>query len=124
VLCRGVSRRFASCLSTACAPSAQPRFWPTRQHLSFSVALTHQAWSYASAAVQALLSCLLAAMAFSLTLFDRSDRVYLWMEAVFLAEAASAAEVVFAVWNQRLSAPADRIFGDLITSLIYAGWVR
>jgi hypothetical protein len=79
--------------------------------------------SQASAAVQALLFALLAAMAFSLTLFDRSDRVYLWMGAVFLAEAVSAAEGVFAAWTQHLSVPADKLFIDFISPLMYAGWV-
>jgi hypothetical protein len=45
VLCPGVSPRHVSSLSTCCAPSAQPRFWHPRQHLSFTVAVTHQAWS-------------------------------------------------------------------------------
>ena len=62
-------------------------------------------------------------MAFSLTLFDRSDRVYLWMGAVFLAESAAAAATSFAVWTHHLSAPAEIIFGDFIYPLIYAGWV-
>ena len=40
--------------------------------------------AYASYAVEALLFCLLSVVAFSLILFDRSDRVYLWMGALFL----------------------------------------
>ena len=78
---------------------------------------------FASFGVEALLFALLAAMAFSLTLFDRSDRVYLWMGAVFLAEAADAAATAFAVWTHHLSVPADIIFADFIDPLIYAGWV-
>jgi sulfur transfer complex TusBCD TusB component (DsrH family) len=79
--------------------------------------------SYASFVVEALLFALLAAMAFSLTLIDRSDRVYLWMGAVFLAAAASATEEPFAVWTQHLSTTADRLFTSFVSPLMYAGWV-
>jgi hypothetical protein len=78
---------------------------------------------YASFAVEVLLFALLAAMAFSLTLFDRSDRVYLWMGAVFLAESAEAAAAAFAVWTHHLSAGADLLCIDFLNPLIYAGWV-
>ena len=44
--------------------------------------------AYASDAALALLFGLLAVVAFSLILFDRSDRVYLWMGALFLLIAA------------------------------------
>jgi hypothetical protein len=79
--------------------------------------------SYASLAVQALLFALLAAMAFSLTLFDRSDRVYLWMGAVLLTEAVAASVATFAIWTRHLSLPAFWLFGDFINPLVYAGWV-
>jgi Stage II sporulation protein E (SpoIIE) len=79
--------------------------------------------TFAFDAVQALLFALLAAMAFSLTLFDRSDRVYLWMGAVFLAEAAAAAELVFASWTQHLSTTVDSLFSGFLVPLIFAGWV-
>ena len=79
--------------------------------------------SYAPVVVQALLFALLAAMAFSLTLFDRSDHVYLWMGAVFLGEAALATESLFAVWTQHLSILDDKLFTDFLSPLLYAGWV-
>ena len=44
---------------------------------------------YALYALEALLFALLAVVAFSLMLFDRSDRVYLWMGAVLLLLAAN-----------------------------------
>jgi hypothetical protein len=47
--------------------------------------------SFASAAAQTLLFGMLAVVAFSLILFDRSDRVYLWMGALFLLIAANCA---------------------------------
>jgi hypothetical protein len=79
--------------------------------------------SFASLAVQALLFALLAAIAFSVRLFDRSDRVSLWMGAVFLTEAAAASVSMFAVWSRHLSLPAYWLFGDFILPLLYAGWV-
>jgi hypothetical protein len=79
--------------------------------------------SFASLAVQALLFALLAAMAFSLRLFDRSERVYLWMGAVLLTEAALASVATFAVWTRHLSLPAFWLFVDFISPLVYAGWV-
>jgi hypothetical protein len=79
--------------------------------------------TYAFGAIQALLFALLAAMAFSLTLFDRSDRVYLWMGAVFLSEAAAATELPFAVWTQYLSIMVDKLFEYFLGPLVFAGWV-
>ena len=79
--------------------------------------------TFAFDAVQALLFALLAGMAFSLTLFDRSDRVYLWMGAVFLAEAAAAGELVFTQWTQHLSITVDSLFSGFLVPLIFAGWV-
>jgi hypothetical protein len=76
--------------------------------------------SLASFAVRALLCCLLAAMAFSLTLFDRTDRAYSWMGTVFLAEAAFA---IFVVSMQHLSAQSVLLFAAFILPLINAGWV-
>jgi hypothetical protein len=90
---------------------------------SYQIRWQQQVRSYASFAVQALLFALLAAMAFSLTLFDRSDRVYLWMGAVFLVEAAYATEEPFAVWAQHLSTTADHLFTNFGSPLMYAGWV-
>ena len=79
--------------------------------------------TFAFDAVQALLFALLAGMAFSLTLFDRSDRVYLWMGAVFLAEAAAAGELVFTQWTQHLSTTVDSLLSGFLVPLIFAGWV-
>ena len=89
----------------------------------YQIRWQEQVRGYGSFAIQAVLFALLAAMAFSLTLFDRSDRVYLWMGAVFLAEAAFAGEEPFAVWGQHLSTTADQLFSNLVSPLMYAGWV-
>jgi len=45
------------------------------------------------------LYALLAVVAFSLILFDRTDRVYLWIGTVFLLQAASYALSAFDVWT-------------------------
>ena len=47
--------------------------------------------AYLPSAIEAQLYALLAIVAFSLILFDRSDRVYLWIGTVFLLQAASNA---------------------------------
>jgi Stage II sporulation protein E (SpoIIE) len=79
--------------------------------------------TFAFDAIQGLLFVLLAGMAFSLILFDRSDRVYLWMGAVFLAEAAAGADLSFTQWTQYLSAPMASLCADFLVPLIFAGWV-
>jgi hypothetical protein len=38
-------------------------------------------------------------------------------------EAAAAAESIVATWTQHLSVLADKLFGDFISPLMYAGWV-
>ena len=57
---------------------------------------------YALSAAQIPLLGLMALLAFTLILFDRTDSVYLWMGGLFLAEAA-AAQLSVAVWTQHLS---------------------
>ena len=79
--------------------------------------------AFAFDAIEAVLFALLAGMAFSLTLFDRSDRVYLWMGAVFLAEAAAAAALPITQWTQHLSITVQSLFLDFLEPLIFAGWV-
>ena len=80
--------------------------------------------AYLPFAIQAHLYALLAIVAFSLILFDRSDRVYLWIGTVFLLQAASYALSAFDVWSRYLSIWADSlIISGLFTPLICAGWV-
>jgi signal transduction histidine kinase len=79
--------------------------------------------AYSPFAVYALLFALLAVVAFSLILFDRSDRVYLWMGAVFLLTAIYSGLGAFDVWTQHLSILADRlIVKSFLVPLAYAGW--
>jgi len=80
--------------------------------------------AYLPSAIEAHLYALLAMVVFSLILFDRSDRVYLWMGTVFLLQAASYALTAFDVWTQHQSIWADSLLtSGILTPLIYAGWV-
>ncbi len=51
-------------------------------------------------ALSGVLYFVLAAIAFILLLFNRSDRVYLWMAASFLAMSVGGAETAIAAWTQ------------------------
>ncbi len=75
-------------------------------------------------AVEGLLFLLLAGVAFSLTRFDRSDPVYLWMGAIFLLIAALQAANVVATWTQHIGGILDNGLSDgFLTPLIFGGWV-
>ena len=79
---------------------------------------------YASSAFEALLFGLLAVFAFSLILFDRSDRVYLWMGSLFLLIAALAILEVIAAWTEIQGAAINNLLTDgLVVPLICAAWV-
>ena len=80
--------------------------------------------TYPPSAIEAHLYALLAVVAFSLILFDRSDRAYLWMGTVFLLQAASYALTAFDVWTQHQSSWADSLLTyGFLSPLICAGWV-
>jgi hypothetical protein len=70
--------------------------------------------AYFSSLVLAVLFFLLAIVACSLTLFDRSDRVYLWLAAVFLLTAIAYAENPIVAWAQVESLAASSQFDWLI----------
>ncbi len=80
--------------------------------------------AYSSAAVEAALFLLLAILAVSLVLFDRSDPVYLWLAGVFLLTAAEAALLCLGVWTQWVGGitftVAQQVF---LGPLILGGWV-
>lgn len=79
--------------------------------------------SYSPFIIQALLFGLLAIVAFSLILFDRSDRAYPWMGTVFILSAAYSALAAFDVWTQHLSILEDSLIVQcLLGPLAYAGW--
>ena len=65
--------------------------------------------SYASYVAPALLFGLLAVVAFTLILFDRSDRVYLWMGALFLLIAVYYALEVIGAWTELQSIPINNL---------------
>jgi sulfur transfer complex TusBCD TusB component (DsrH family) len=66
----------------------------------------------------------LALITFSLVLFDRTDRVYLWIGAVFLLQAIYGVLESVDSWTQFLTITEDGLVGDcLVFSLIMACWV-
>jgi hypothetical protein len=74
--------------------------------------------------VEAFLFLLLAAASFCLILFDRSDRVYLWVGTVFLIVAAETALIAFSSWTEVISGPATLLFRDVFcVPLMFAPWV-
>jgi hypothetical protein len=80
--------------------------------------------AYASGAALALLFGLLAVVACTLILFDRSDRVYLWMGALFLLIAVNAALVVIGAWTELQGIPINNLLAHgLAQPLISAAWV-
>jgi hypothetical protein len=80
--------------------------------------------AYASAAALALVSGLLAVITFTLILFDRSDRVYLWMGALFLLIAVYSVLGFVGVWTEIQSAHINNLLNDgLVGPLISAAWV-
>ena len=78
---------------------------------------------YAVAAAQIPLFGLMALLAFTLILFDRTDSVYLWMGGIFLLQAAFSALSVAGIWTQQISILENQLLGDgLLSALIFAGW--
>jgi Stage II sporulation protein E (SpoIIE) len=74
--------------------------------------------------LEGLLFLLLAGVAFSLTRFDRSDPVYVWMGSVFLFITANSILVIIATWTQTLGAIADLVLQDgIISPLLLGAWV-
>ncbi len=79
---------------------------------------------YALAASLILVFSLTAVMAFTLMLFDRSDRVYLWMGALFLLQTVSNVLLVLGIWTQTIGITQEQLLNDgLLNSLTFAGWV-
>lgn len=75
-------------------------------------------------AVEGLLFLLLAGIAFSLTRFDRSDPVYVWMGAIFLLVAALEGTSILGAWTQHIGGILDSGLSDgFLTPLIFGGWV-
>ena len=80
--------------------------------------------AYASSVALALLFGLLSVLAFSLILFDRSDRVYLWMGTLFLLIAFSSVLSIIQSWTELLnSSMINLLRNGLAQPLISAAWV-
>ncbi len=78
---------------------------------------------YALSAMQIPLFAVMAVLAFTLILFDRTDKVYLWIGALFLLQTTSSALSTAASWTQTVSILDSQLLNDgLLTSLIYTGW--
>ena len=74
--------------------------------------------------VEVALFFLLAIVAGSLVLFDRSDPVYLWLAGVFLLTMAVAANLALGVWTQIVSsAAAIQIQETFLRTLLLGAWV-
>jgi signal transduction histidine kinase len=79
--------------------------------------------SYAIFVIDALLFTLLAIGSFSLILFDRSDRVYLWIGIASILTAICSVLSAFDVWSQHLSVLADSLIVQcLLGPIAYMAW--
>jgi hypothetical protein len=79
---------------------------------------------YSTDAALGLLFAVMAVGAFSLVLFDRTDRVYLWIGGVFLLQAIYYGLFALDGWTENLTVVADTLVrNSLLFSLITAGWV-
>jgi serine phosphatase RsbU (regulator of sigma subunit) len=79
---------------------------------------------YALSFVQSLLFGLLAVVAFSLILFDRSDHVYIWVGALFLLAAIENAIIVIGTFTELQSAATNTLLlQGLAAPLVPAAWV-
>jgi hypothetical protein len=80
--------------------------------------------SHVADVVEGLLYLLLAIVAFSLTRFDRSDPVYVWMGSIFVLLVINNVLIVIAAWSQILSANTDVVVQDgFITPFLLGAWV-
>jgi hypothetical protein len=79
--------------------------------------------AHIAAVVEGLLFLLLAIVAFSLTRFDRSDPVYVWMGSVFLLIAAISTLAVLAAWTQTISVITALLLQDGMIALQLGAWV-
>jgi hypothetical protein len=77
----------------------------------------------ASVPIMAALFLLLALLAASLLLFDRSDPVYLWLAGVFLVIAAESVVLCLGAWTLWISATVSRVLQNVFLSpLVLSGW--
>jgi serine phosphatase RsbU (regulator of sigma subunit) len=80
--------------------------------------------AYMPLALEALIYLLLAVMAYSLTMFDHADRVYVWVGTVVLLMAVDYALSAVTFWTTYLSFLLPTMLrDDFLTPLVSAGWV-
>jgi serine phosphatase RsbU (regulator of sigma subunit) len=80
--------------------------------------------AYAIAPIEALLFSLFALLVLSLTLFDRSDKVYYWIAAAFLLTTVYSIEFTISAWSQHLSGVAFNVSQNVVYEpLFLAAWV-
>lgn len=80
--------------------------------------------SYAVGATLIPISAVIALMAFTLILFDRSDKVYLLIGWLFLIQAASQVLNSAGTFTQWMTITTSQLLNDgFLTALIYTGWV-
>jgi hypothetical protein len=89
------------------------------QHVLFDDLIRTYLWQPIECTVFGLLGLL----ALSLALFDRSDRVYLWIGALLLIISIDSFSGTLAAWTSTVSALYDQISHEIILfALQYAGW--
>ena len=80
--------------------------------------------TYASAPLEGLLFLLLTVLALSLTLFDRSDKLYYWIAAAFLLSVLNAMLLAIEAWTRLGSVQTMDILNEvLLDPLMLAVWV-
>jgi hypothetical protein len=80
--------------------------------------------AYASELIEAIVFAILALVAVSLRLFDRSDPIYLWIGAVMLGQAAVGAMVGLGAWTEAISGLTTNVLRHVfLNPLLLAGWV-
>jgi serine phosphatase RsbU (regulator of sigma subunit) len=80
--------------------------------------------AYGPSFFDALLFFLLVILACSLTVFDRSDPVYLWLAAVFLLTALDRTFLCIAAWTQAMGLVTLSVLQDVVLRpLTLGGWV-
>lgn len=93
-------------------------------HAQYQVAWLELVRAYASAFLMGVAFFLLACVACSITLFDRTDKVYLWLTATFLLNALDYAEVALASWTQVEGAATYSLHQYIfLTPLTLLGWI-
>jgi hypothetical protein len=75
-------------------------------------------------ALTGLVYSLLGVIAFSLFLFNRTDRVYFWMGSLFLMMGLGSGETALASWTQTITVPAELwVCYVLVIPLINLSWI-